>query len=83
LRGLLGGRRRGARVESRAMHLRPPSIDHGVASGLWALVFWLFLFFGSVSIGVDKAVAFIVASLLAFGIFLFVRLYGEEPLRKP
>lgn len=64
------------------MHLRPPSIDHGVASGLWALVFWLFLFFGSVAIGVSAATAFIVASVAAFGIFLFIRLYGEEPLRR-
>jgi hypothetical protein len=71
----------GAAIESRAMHLRPPSIDHGTASGLWAILFWLILFFGSMAIGVGMATAFIVSSLLAFAIFLFVRLYGEEPLR--
>ena len=63
------------------MHLRMPSIDHGVASFVWALVLAGVLFLGLVGIGISTATAVIV-SLLAFGaIFLYVRLYGEEERR--
>ena len=59
------------------MHLRPPSIDPGVTSFLWALLLGLFVWGGLLAIGVSKGTALILA-LLCFGaIFLFVRLYGE------
>jgi hypothetical protein len=61
------------------MHLRPPSVDHGVQSGLWAIGLGLFLFFGMLSIGVGKGLAFILASVAGGAIFLFVRLRGEDP----
>ena len=64
------------------MHLRPPSIDHGVVSGLWAIGFGLFLFLGGISIGVDKATALIFSAVAAAAIFFFIRLYGEETLRR-
>ena len=64
------------------MHLRPPSIDHGVVSFLWAFGLGLFLMVGMWSVGVSRAVAVVLAALAAGGIFLFVRLYGEdEPAR--
>jgi len=64
------------------MHLRPPSIDPGVTSFIWAFAFGLFIWGGLLSIGIDKATAFVLA-LLAFGaIFLFVRLNGgDDPVR--
>ena len=62
------------------MHLRPPSIDHGVASFLWALGLGAFLWIGMLAIGIDDATAFILAAVAAGAIFLFVRLYGEEEL---
>ena len=63
------------------MHLRMPSIDHGVASFVWALVLAGILFLGLVGIGISSATA-VILSLLAFGaIFLFVRLYGEDEPR--
>jgi hypothetical protein len=62
------------------MHLRPPSIDRGVTSGLWAVGLGLFIFFGSVSVGLSAAPAFIVAVVAGGAIFLYVRLYGEDPL---
>ena len=61
------------------MHLRPPSVDHGVQSGLWAVGFGLFLFFGMVAVGVDMALAAILAAVSAGAIFVFVRLRGEDP----
>ena len=60
------------------MHLRPPSIDKGVTSFLWALFFGLFLFFGSVAVGVDRGTAFILSAVAAGAIFLYIRIYGEE-----
>ena len=63
------------------MHLRPPSIDPGITSFLWALGLGLFIWGGLLAIGVSKGTALILA-LLSFGaIFLFVRLYGEDSPR--
>jgi hypothetical protein len=62
------------------VHLRPPSIDPGVTSFIWALVLALFIWLGLMGIGVQKGTALVLA-LLSFGaIFLFVRLRGgDEP----
>jgi hypothetical protein len=60
------------------VHLRPPSIDRGITSFLWALGLGLFVWAGLLAIGISKGTALIVG-LLAFGaIFLLVRLYGED-----
>ena len=64
------------------MHLRPPSIDHGVVSFLWAFGLGLFIFLGLLSIGVDRGTALIVSAIAAGAIFLYVRIYGEEELRR-
>jgi hypothetical protein len=59
------------------MHLRPPSIDPGVTSFIWALVLAAFVWAGLLAIGISQGTALILG-LLSFGaIFLFVRLYGE------
>ena len=65
------------------MHLRSPSVDHGVQSFLWALVFFLFLWFGMLAVGVSGAAAFMLALVLAVLIFLFVRIFGEDELVRP
>jgi hypothetical protein len=65
------------------MHLRPPSIDHGVASFLWALVFFLILWPGMLAVGVTGATAFFLSVIAAALIFLFVRIYGQEELGPP
>jgi hypothetical protein len=63
------------------VHLRPPSIDPGVTSFLWALGLGAFIWAGLLAIGVSKGTATVLA-LLSFGaIFLFVRLYGEDSPR--
>ena len=58
------------------MHLRMPSVDAGVRSFLWAVVFFLFLYFGMVAIGIAHGTAFLLALGLGFVIFLFVRTRG-------
>jgi hypothetical protein len=60
------------------MHLRPPSIDRGVASFLWALGLGIFVWLGLVAVGISRGTALMLA-LLSFGaIFLFVRTRGED-----
>jgi hypothetical protein len=58
------------------MHLRQPSIDHGVRSFLWAAVFFLILYFGMLAVDVTKGTAFLLSLVLSFLIFLFVRTRG-------
>ena len=65
------------------MHLRPPSVDHGVQAFIWAVVFFLFLWFGMLAVGVSQAIAFILSLVLGLLIFLFVRIFGEEDLARP
>jgi O-antigen ligase len=67
------------------MHLpRPPSIDPGVTSFIWALVLGLLLWGFLLAIGVSKPTSFIVAALAAIAIFVYVRLRGGDELkRKP
>jgi hypothetical protein len=64
------------------MHLRLPSIDHGVVSFLWAFGLGLYLWLGMLAIGVDGATAFVVSAVAACAIFLYVRVYGEEEARR-
>jgi hypothetical protein len=61
------------------MHLRPPSVDHGVQSGLWALGLGAFIYFGMVAVGISSGLAIVVAAVSAGAIFVFVRLRGEDP----
>jgi hypothetical protein len=65
------------------MHLRAPSVDKGVSSFFWALVFFLFLWLGMRAVGVESAQAFIFAALAGFGIFFFIRLLGDRPRPDP
>ena len=64
------------------MHLRPPSIDHGVISFVWAftlaVLVWLFL----LGIGISQGTAVILGALAGGGIFLYVRIYGEDEPRR-
>jgi hypothetical protein len=63
------------------MHLRAPSIDRGVQSFIWAVVFFLVLWLGQLGIGVAHATALVVSGVLAFLIFLFVRTHGGDDPR--
>ncbi len=66
------------------MHLRPPAIDHGVVSFVWALVLAVLLWGFMLGVGVSKPTAFIVGAVAGLAIFLYVRIYGEdEPRRQP
>jgi len=59
-------------------HFRLPAFDHGVVSFVWAVVLGGYIWIGLLAVGVNGAVAFLIAALSAFGIFWFVYLYGED-----
>jgi hypothetical protein len=65
------------------MHLRAPSIDHGVQSFIWSFVFFLYLWFGMLAVGVSRATSFVLAVVLGALIFLFIRIFGEDELASP
>jgi hypothetical protein len=60
------------------MHLRMPSIDQGVQAFIWALVFFLILWFGALALGFPGGTSFLVSILLAGVIFLLVRTRGGD-----
>jgi hypothetical protein len=64
------------------VHLRMPSIDRGVQSFIWAVVFFLFLYFGMLAIAIAKGTAFVLSLVVSFLIFLFVRTRGDEPVER-
>ena len=61
---------------------RPPSIDHGVVSLLWAIGLGAFICIGLMGIGVSNVTAFVIGCVSACAIFLYVRVYGEEDPRR-
>ena len=63
------------------MHLRMPSIDRGVQSFLWALLFFLVLYFGMLAIAIAKATALVLSLVAGFLVFLFVRTRGHADPR--
>ena len=57
---------------------KPPSIDHGVISFVWAVLLGVYIWAGLLAIGVSGATAVIMAALGFCAIFLYVRIYGED-----
>ena len=63
---------------------RPPSIDHGVVSFIWAFGLAVFIWAGLLAVGVSQPTSVIVGAVSGFLIFVYVRIYGEEePRRQP
>ena len=60
------------------MHLRMPSIDQGVQAFVWAFVFFLVMWLGSLLLGFPGGTSFLLSLLLAAAIFLFVRTRGGD-----
>jgi hypothetical protein len=62
---------------------RPPSIDQGVIAVIWAVVLATYIYFGLLAVGASGATAIVLALVSFAGIWLFVRLRGEEtPARR-
>jgi hypothetical protein len=63
------------------MHLRMPSIDRGVQSFIWAIAFFLVLYFGMLAIAISKGTAFVLSLVAGFLVFVFVRTRGDDDPR--
>jgi hypothetical protein len=63
-------------------HLRLPSIAPGVQAFIWALVFAVYIWLFMAGVGASNAMAGIVAAVAGGGVFLLVRLYGEDLTRR-
>jgi len=61
---------------------RPPSIDHGVVSFIWAVVLGAYVWAGLLAIGITQVTSAILGAVSAGAIFLFVRTYGEDEPRR-
>jgi hypothetical protein len=62
---------------------RPPSIDQGVMALIWAVVLATYIYFGLVAVGASGATSIVLALVSFAGIWLFVRLRGEDvPVRR-
>ena len=63
---------------------RPPSIDQGVIALIWAVGLSIYIYFGLLAIGESAAIAIVITLVSFAGIWLLVRLRGEEkPERRP
>ena len=67
----------------RVVHFRPPSIDQGVIALLWAVGLGAYVYFGLLAVGASGATAIVLTLVSAAGIWLFVRLRGEEQPTRP
>ena len=62
---------------------RPPSIDQGVVAAIWAVFLAIYIYFGLVAVGASGATAIVLALVSFAGIWLIVRLRGEDtPVRR-
>lgn len=63
---------------------RPPSLDQGVQAFIWAVLFGAFIWAGLLAVGASWATSVLIAAVCFVGIFLVVRIWGEdEPRRQP
>ncbi len=60
------------------VHFRAPSIDKGITALVWAVLLGAYVYFGLLAIGESGAFAFVIAAVAFAGIWLFVRLRGDD-----
>jgi hypothetical protein len=60
------------------MHFHAPSIDPGVMAFVWALLLSAYVYFGLLAVGASGAFAVVIAFLAFAGIWLVLRLRGED-----
>ena len=64
------------------MHFHSPSIDPGVMAFIWAVLLGAYVYFGLLAVGASGAFAVVIAMLAFAGIWLVVRLRGEDETRR-
>ena len=61
---------------------RPPAFSPGFQSFLWGFLLGAYVWIGALAVGVGGGTAFLLGVVSAFLIFFFVRLFGEDKLRR-
>jgi hypothetical protein len=61
---------------------RPPAFSPGFQAFLWGLLLGAYIWIGGIAVGVDKGTAFLFGIIGGVLIFFFVRLCGEDQLRR-
>jgi hypothetical protein len=61
---------------------RPPAFSPGFTSLVWALGLGAFIWIGLLAVGVGNGTAFLFGVVCGALIFFFVRLNGEDQLRR-
>jgi hypothetical protein len=61
---------------------RPPSFSPGFQSFVWSLVFGGFVWIGLLALGTNAGTAVLFGLIVAVLSFFYVRLYGDDPLRR-
>jgi hypothetical protein len=61
---------------------RPPAFSPGFQSLLWGLIIGAYIWVGLLAIGTDGASAFLFGAVGGVLTFFFVRLRGNDPLRR-
>jgi len=65
------------------IHLpRPPALSHGFVSLAWGVVLGAYVWIGLLGIGVSHGTSVVFGIIAAVAIFFYIRLYGDEPLRR-
>jgi hypothetical protein len=61
---------------------RPPAFSPGFQSFLWGVILGVYVWIGLLAIGIGSGSAFLFGVVAAVLIFFFVRLCGEDRLRR-
>ena len=61
---------------------RPPAFSPGFQALLWGVLLGAYIWIGGLAIGVGGGTAFLFGLIGAVLIFFYVRLYGEDQLRR-
>jgi hypothetical protein len=64
------------------MHLRPPAFSPGFTAFIWGVVFGVFVILGLLAINISRPSAVLWGVLVGFLVFFYVRLTGEDQVRR-
>lgn len=60
------------------MHFHPPNVDPGVTALFWAAGLAAYIYFGLLAVGASGAFAIVITLLSFAGIWLLVRVRGDD-----
>ena len=66
-----------------ASMFRLPAFSHGISAFVWAVVFGVYIWIAGAAFGFSGATTFVIGIVAAAGIFLYIRIYGEDDPNRP